>query len=167
MLVFSSLWCPRFVVGSPVCTIRWGPLQPLHQNLQFQLWMCPNRKPSQSNCVGHVLKTPSIWDLGKDWKGTSSGGRLEGLLVSTSPPWCLFMGARYNWSWQLKQSCHSLKEGEDEVVYEEGNFSYCDALCGQRLIEPVHTVILFEWAMDGTEHHSFFFSLITSVFLHN
>lgn len=64
--------------------------------------------------VTSYIHTESTQDLefGKCYNGSSSVGPREGQFISMCPPRCLFTGARSNRSWQLKQSCHSLKKGE-------------------------------------------------------
>lgn len=77
---------------------------------------CPQTESQvQVTCWSHVESTQDL-GFGKCWNGTSSVGPQEGQLISISPPWCLFIGARFNRSWQLKQSCHSLKEREWKCV---------------------------------------------------
>lgn len=86
--------------------------------------------------------------FGKCWNGTSSVGPLVGL-ISITAPWCLFMGARFNLSWQLKQSCHSLEDRKGKFVRKR-NFIYREDFC---LTQPVHTII---YSKQG-QHRMFFF----------
>lgn len=103
----------------------WDPLLSLPPNLHPQLLPPSNRNPSRSNfLVAH-------WRNLGFRKHSSSAGPPVGLLISISPLW-LFMGARFNWCRQQKQSCHSHTERDGqrmkwEMLFTEmlsvGNFN--------------------------------------------
>lgn len=84
---------------------------------------------SQTESQGKVTGWSSVWK--HPWFGIRKmlewlhhlWGHFESRLISISPPWCSLIEARYNWSWQLKQSCPSLTKKEWKCMRRRISFT--------------------------------------------